>query len=62
MLYLVSQFAQSSRPKGLSPTPWTEYIRLLPRPIPVPTMWAEPERLLLNGTSLEVRLLPVFLI
>ncbi|KJK83085.1 hypothetical protein H634G_01213 [Metarhizium anisopliae BRIP 53293] len=56
MLYLVSQFAQSSRPKGLSPTPWTEYIRLLPRPIPVPTMWAEPERLLLNGTSLEAAL------
>ncbi|KHN95082.1 SET domain protein [Metarhizium album ARSEF 1941] len=57
MLYLVSHLAQASHPKGgLSPTPWTEYTRLLPRAVPVPTMWTEPERLLLIGTSLEAAL------
>lgn len=54
MLYLIAHLAQTRQPKGISPTPWTEYIRFLPRQIPVPTMWTEPERLLLNGTSLEV--------
>ena len=56
MLYLLAHLAQLRTPmsKGLSHTPWTEYIRFLPRSIPIPTLWTEPERLLLNGTSLEV--------
>ncbi|KAK2609261.1 hypothetical protein QQS21_002196 [Conoideocrella luteorostrata] len=56
MLYLISHLAQTRRPGGLTPTPWTEYIRFLPRSIPLPTMWADPERLLLKGTSLEAAL------
>lgn len=55
MLYLISHLTQTRRPGGLTPTPWTKYIRFLPRPVPVPTMWTEPERILLHGTSLEVR-------
>ncbi|RQM05351.1 hypothetical protein DH86_00001881, partial [Scytalidium sp. 3C] len=34
--------------------PWTEYVKMLPDDIPVPTMWTEDERLMLAGTSLEV--------
>jgi hypothetical protein len=39
---------------GLS-NPWGEYCRMLPRIIPLPTMWTEQERMMLQGTSLEVR-------
>lgn len=60
MLYLLAHLAQPKQSNGLSHTPWTEYVRFLPRPIPVPTMWTEPERLLLNGTSLEVCWHPFF--
>ncbi|UNI15830.1 hypothetical protein JDV02_002326 [Purpureocillium takamizusanense] len=60
MLYLLCHLVHSRRgtavSKGIPSTPWTEYIRFLPRPIPVPTMWSEPERMLLNGTSLETAL------
>ncbi|TWU72208.1 hypothetical protein ED733_002709 [Metarhizium rileyi] len=56
MLYLVSHYAQAGHLKGMSPTPWTEYIRFLPRPVSVPTMWTEQERMLLKGTSLETAL------
>jgi hypothetical protein len=34
--------------------PWTEYVKILPSSIPLPTMWSEEERFLLVGTSLEV--------
>jgi hypothetical protein len=34
--------------------PWTQYVKLLPNSVPVPTMWTEEERVLLMGTSLEV--------
>lgn len=34
--------------------PWTEYVKILPSLIPLPTMWTEEERMLLVGTSLEV--------
>lgn len=41
---------------GLS-NPWTEYAKMLPSEVPVPTMWWDAERdLLLMGTSLEVSL------
>ncbi|KAJ6440526.1 SET domain-containing protein [Purpureocillium lavendulum] len=60
MLYLLCHLVHSRRTasasRGVSSTPWTEYIKFLPRPIPVPSMWSEPERMLLNGTSLEVAL------
>ncbi|PFH55949.1 hypothetical protein XA68_17335 [Ophiocordyceps unilateralis] len=57
ILFLLCHLVQSRRCRrhgqSLVPTPWTEYLRFLPRPIPVPTMWSECERLLLTGTSLE---------
>ena len=34
--------------------PWTEYVKMLPNSIPLPTMWIEEERAMLVGTSLEV--------
>lgn len=38
-----------------SSNPWTEYAKMLPSEVPVPTMWREEDRdLLLKGTSLEV--------
>lgn len=59
MLYLLSHLVMSKRgqhiTRGCAPTPWSEYVKFLPRPIPVPTMWTEAEQLLLRGTSLEVR-------
>ncbi|KAF5689799.1 SET domain-containing protein [Fusarium denticulatum] len=60
MLYLLAHLVLSSRdtssPRDLVPTPWTEYLKFLPRDIPVPTMWSELERALLQGTSLEAAL------
>ncbi|PNY26362.1 SET domain protein, partial [Tolypocladium capitatum] len=58
MLYLLCHLVRSRRgqaaSRGISPTPWTEYARFLPRPMAMPTMWSDAERLLLNGTSLQV--------
>lgn len=34
--------------------PWSEYVKMLPSNVPVPTTWTEEERALLAGTSLEV--------
>lgn len=57
MLFLLMQITIASHPEektvGLS-NPWTEYAKMLPSHIPVPTMWSEEERMLLIGTSLEV--------
>lgn len=60
MLYLMAHYRApfdggAGSHKGIASTPWTEYIRFLPRQIPTPTLWTEEERLLLRGTSLEVR-------
>lgn len=33
--------------------PWSEYIKFLPRDIPLPTLWTEDEAALLYGTSLR---------
>lgn len=64
MLFLLMQITIASRPEektiGLS-NPWTEYVKMLPKSIPVPTLWTEEERLMLVGTSLEVRILFVLL-
>lgn len=61
VLYLFSHLVSSrkvsaSHRTGIAPTAWTEYIKLLPRDIPVPTLWPEHDRRLLQGTSLEVAL------
>lgn len=57
MLFLLMQITIAShddeKTVGLS-NPWTEYVKMLPDVIPVPTMWSEEERMLLMGTSLEV--------
>lgn len=57
MLFLLMQISIASQPDdktvGLS-NPWTEYVKMLPDSIPVPTMWTEEERMMLVGTSLEV--------
>lgn len=47
---IASDYAQNV---GLS-TPWTEFVKMLPDVVPVPTMWSEEERVMLVGTSLEV--------
>ncbi|KAH7357824.1 SET domain-containing protein [Plectosphaerella cucumerina] len=54
-LFLFTQRALLLAPKvrGVT-TPWTEYIRFLPRDVPVPSTWSAQERRLLQGTSLEV--------
>lgn len=60
MLYLLSRHILPDRnqalAKGVASTPWTEYVKFLPRHIPVPTLWSEDERSLLQGTSLEASL------
>jgi len=60
MLFLLMQMTiavEEAKQNGKSPgvsNPWTEYVRILPRLVPVPTMWSEEQRLFLVGTSLEV--------
>jgi hypothetical protein len=58
LLYLLAHLVLSGRdassPRGPASTPWTEYLKFLPRDVPVPTMWSEVERALLQSTSLEV--------
>ncbi|KAL2266252.1 hypothetical protein VTJ83DRAFT_5604 [Remersonia thermophila] len=57
LLFLLVQSALASRSGHTSvgvSNPWTEYLQFLPETVPVPTLWAEDERLLLRGTSLEV--------
>ncbi|CAG7560561.1 unnamed protein product [Fusarium equiseti] len=60
LIYLLAHLSLSKRdassPKGPASTPWTEYLKFLPRDVPVPTMWSEVERALLQGTSLEAAL------
>ena len=57
LLFLLVQTALASRPQHTSVgiiNPWTNYLRFLPRNVPVPTLWNGDERLLLRGTSLDV--------
>lgn len=58
MLFLLMQITIGSPDRiqnvGAS-TAWTAYSSMLPDVVPVPTMWIEEERILLLGTSLEVR-------
>ncbi|KAI1154591.1 hypothetical protein F4825DRAFT_162567 [Nemania diffusa] len=56
LLFLLTQLVLSSSDYngGLgAATAWTQYFKLLPTQIPVPTMWSESELSLLRGTSLE---------
>ncbi|ROV89841.1 hypothetical protein VMCG_09477 [Cytospora schulzeri] len=55
LLFLLVQLVHSSRPseRVCLSTPWTEYVRILDDEVPVPTLWKESERILLQGTSLE---------
>ncbi len=46
--------ADSAFSVGVS-NPFSEYIKMLPSNVPVPTTWNDDERTLLAGTSLEVR-------
>ncbi|KAJ3522396.1 hypothetical protein NM208_g12873 [Fusarium decemcellulare] len=56
LAHLVLPSRSSSSARGPASTPWTEYLKFLPRHVPVPTMWSEVERALLQGTSLEAAL------
>lgn len=64
LLYLLTHLILSKRNssvgKGCASTPWTEYIKFLPRSISVPTIWTSEERGFLQGTSLEVINIPSF--
>lgn len=57
LLFLLVQLIIGLRKPGEEvaslPTPWTEYVRFLPADVPLPTLWTDSERLLLQGTSLE---------
>ncbi|TVY31195.1 SET domain-containing protein [Lachnellula hyalina] len=56
LLFLLMQItiASLSHPQNVGvQNPWTEYCKILPSDIPVPTMWSEEGRFMLVGTSLE---------
>lgn len=58
LLFLLVQLVLSSKTRHTSVgvcNAWTEYVKFLDDTVPVPTLWDENERLLLKGTSLEVR-------
>ncbi|KAL2073420.1 hypothetical protein VTL71DRAFT_10744 [Oculimacula yallundae] len=56
MLFLLMQITIAAKHHelkiGLS-NPWTEYVRMMPSEVPVPTLWSEEEKVMLTGTSLE---------
>ena len=59
LLFLLMQITIASSGHGHNvgvSCPWTEYVKILPDMVPVPTFWTEEERLMLIGTSLEVGL------
>ncbi|ERS97671.1 SET domain protein [Sporothrix schenckii 1099-18] len=53
LVQLVLGLRQPDEDLASLPTPWTEYVRFLPADVPLPTLWTDAERLLLQGTSLE---------
>ncbi|KAG9249005.1 SET domain-containing protein [Calycina marina] len=59
LLFLLLQITIASpghdRSVGASNS-WTEYVKMLPREVPLPTIWREEERAILAGTSLEAPL------
>ncbi len=63
MLFLLMQITIASHVDDKSvgsSNPWTEYVKMLPDAIPVPTLWSEEERVMLVGTSLEVCRFPLY--
>jgi hypothetical protein len=57
LLFLLMQITISSLdcPHGAGVSnPWTEYVKMLPSTVPVPTMWTDDLCQMLMGTSLEV--------
>jgi hypothetical protein len=60
LLFLLMQITIASPDHGQNvglSNPWTEYVKMLPSEVPVPTLWNEGEQeVLLQGTSLEVSL------
>ena len=57
LLFLLMQITIGSSAQALVvgvSNPWTEYVKMLPNSIPLPTTWTEEERAMLMGTSLEV--------
>lgn len=57
MLFLLMQITILSPDHSVSvgvSNPWTEYARILPSKVPLPTTWTEHEQEFLIGTSLEV--------
>jgi hypothetical protein len=57
LLFLLMQITITSSEGTLNvgvSNPWSEYVKMLPLAVPVPTTWTEEERTLLAGTSLEV--------
>ncbi|KAK0107353.1 hypothetical protein ONS95_004046 [Cadophora gregata] len=56
MLFLLMQITIAVKHHGMNiglSNPWTEYVRLLPSEVPLPTLWTEEEKFMLAGTSLE---------
>ncbi|KAJ4155624.1 hypothetical protein LMH87_000860 [Akanthomyces muscarius] len=53
LVHIVSGRHVGDKTKRCVSTPWSEYIKFLPKDIPVPTLWSEPHQMLLRGTSLE---------
>lgn len=57
LLFLLMQITIASLNGALNvgvSSPWSEYAKMLPSTVPVPTTWTDEERTLLAGTSLEV--------
>ncbi|KAH7356897.1 hypothetical protein BKA65DRAFT_580014 [Rhexocercosporidium sp. MPI-PUGE-AT-0058] len=54
MLFLLMQMTIAAKHHGMNiglSNPWTEYVRMLPSEVPVPTLWSEEERLMLSPVS-----------
>jgi hypothetical protein len=59
MLFLLMQVTRASSDPGSNISvsgPWTEYVKMLPEYVPLPTAWHDDQIQLLRGTSLEVSL------
>lgn len=55
LLFLLMQITIASSEQGQNiglSNPWTEYVKMLPDVVPLPTMWTDIS--ILSGTSLEV--------
>jgi hypothetical protein len=53
LIHMTINFLDCSSEIGVAGA-WTEYVKMLPEDVLVPTAWTETQRKFLNGTSLEV--------